>query len=233
MRLFWRQVTALWLVALRQDYQRKDIILAPILLAALLAMILGISIEVLANQDRLALLPAITATSILVALQMTFYRIFECDSQDSFATVLTTYPVSAEAWFLARCLLGLTHGCLVIGPTVVVSLLVNNHSVNSQLLGYLFLVSMGMLFGLTALGVLVSGMVSCSEGRAGLFPLLFYPLGTPVLVSALSAIQFKSEVALDISWLGIMASFSIVFFGLGLLLFSQLVGSLVQSDEMA
>ena len=81
---------------------------------------------------------------------------------------------------------------------------------------------------LASLGVLLSTMMLRSSAKQILYPLIYFPLTTPVLLSAAESarsilVDGKDLQYLLSSWLGLLMIFGIMYFTLCLLLFGELV----------
>jgi heme exporter protein B len=85
------------------------------------------------------------------------------------------------------------------------------------------------LTGLTSLGVLLSAATLKASGREIIFPLLYFPLSTPILLSAIESslayFENSSSSGQWIQWLILLVCFNVISFTLGLLLFGELVDS--------
>jgi heme exporter protein B len=119
-------------------------------------------------------------------------------------------------------------GLMILGPTLVLADLFINESTISFLSFPLFAIAACSLIALGALGVLLSTMMLRSNARQILYPLLYFPLTTPVLLAAVESskallIQQHSLSHLMSSWLGLLVISGIMYFTLSLLLFGELV----------
>jgi heme exporter protein B len=162
------------------------------------------------------------------ALQIAFSRVLEPDMQDRVFDQLRSYPLSPTAWFLSKYLLVLMIGLMILGPTLVLADLFINESTISFLSLPLFAIAACSLIALGALGVLLSTMMLRSNARQILYPLLYFPLTTPVLLAAVESskallIEQHSLSQLLSTWLGLLVISGIMYFTLSLLLFGELV----------
>jgi heme exporter protein B len=171
---------------------------------------------------------AATFLTAFFALQIAFSRVLEPDMQDRVFDQLRSYPIAPTAWFLSKYLLVLMIGLMILGPTLVLADLFINESTISFLSFPLFAIAACSLIALGALGVLLSTMMLRSNARQILYPLLYFPLTTPVLLAAVESskallIQQHSLSHLMSSWLGLLVISGIMYFTLSLLLFGELV----------
>ncbi|MCX6129213.1 MAG: heme exporter protein CcmB [Proteobacteria bacterium] len=171
---------------------------------------------------------AATFLTSFFALQIAFSRVLEPDMQDRVFDQLRSYPLAPSAWFLSKYLLVLVLGAMILGPTLFLANLFSNESQQNFLTLPLLVVTGTALLALGALGVLLSTMMLRSNARQILYPLLYFPLTTPVLLAAVESskaliIEHSSLVQLFSSWMGLLVIFGIMYFTLSLLLFGELV----------
>jgi heme exporter protein B len=164
------------------------------------------------------------------ALQIAFSRILEPDTQDRVFDQLRSYPVSPIAWFLSKYCLVLMLGTAILLPTIGFANLFLNEGRGSLLSLSLVAVALLSLLALGAIGVLLSTMMLRSNARQILYPLIYFPLTTPVLLSAVESsrallVDGSSLEKLLSSWLGLLVICGIMYFTLSLLLFGELVKS--------
>jgi len=171
---------------------------------------------------------AATFLTAFFALQIAFSRVLEPDMQDRVFDQMRSYPIAPTAWFVSKYLLVLMLGLMILMPTLVLADLFINESSISFLSFPLFAIAACSLIALGALGVLLSTMMLRSNAKQILYPLLYFPLTTPVLLAAVETskallIEQKSLDQLLSSWLGLLVISGIMYFTLSLLLFGELI----------
>lgn len=162
------------------------------------------------------------------ALQLSFSRSLEPDSQDGVFTLLKSYPLSTTAWFMAKYGLVLLMGVLILLPTIGFAAFFHTEARVPLIKPEIFAIALLSLLGLVAVGVLLSTLIMGSGTRQVLYPLLYFPLTTPVL---LAAVESSRAVLIDgvafshlfQSWLGLLLVFDIIYCTLSVLLFGELV----------
>ena len=79
--------------------------------------------------------------------------------------------------------------------------------------------------GLSAIGLLYGALIGETRGGEGLLPLLLLPIALPILVAATKTWQdgLGSHGSVNDPWLKLIALFSLVFLGLGAVLFGALL----------
>ncbi|MFN7640396.1 MAG: hypothetical protein ACK5PR_01455, partial [bacterium] len=138
------------------------------------------------------------------------------------------YPISPTAWFLSKYLVVITLGVLILMPTLLLANLFLNEGRDNLLDSSMMGIALIALLGLGALGVLLSTMMLRSNAKQILYPLIYFPLTTPVLLAAVESsrahlVDGSSLEKLLSSWLGLLVIFGIMYFTLSLLLFGELV----------
>ncbi len=173
-----------------------------------------------------ALLVAQIFVTVFLALQLMFLRTFEQERGGGAFDLLRTYPLHGSAWFVAKAVAGFAFGCIVLVPTVGVALLFSPTQVPLAVLPAACGISMAVVLGLAALGVLLSVMVLNARGRESLFPILFFPLATPLLLGGAQAalcLLNPEGGPLLWRWLGVVLSFDVIYLTLGVLFFDELL----------
>ncbi|SMF29614.1 heme exporter protein CcmB [Pseudobacteriovorax antillogorgiicola] len=228
MTTFLNQMRALLSQSLKVEWATPERWLSPLLFAITVLVLFSFAVGQLEGPEVAHLLVAETFLTAFFSLQISFSRSLDPDMQDRVFDVLRTYPISSSAWFLGKYLLVLVMGTLILIPTMILSSFFYAKSGVSLVDWSLIGVALTALAGMSALGVLLSTMTMRSGSKQILYPLLYFPLTTPVLLSAVEsskAILIKNE-SLDMllsSWLGLLIIFGIIYFTLGLLLFGELV----------
>ena len=167
-----------------------------------------------------------TFLTALFALQLTFSRLFEPDRQDRVFDLMRSYPISHAAWFLAKYVLVLAVGFAVLAPTMLFGAFLHQTARQPVFSWEVCGIAVLALAGLAALGVLLSAMTLKANSRQMLYPLLYFPLTTPVLLAAVQAsliILEGGEPQALRAWLGLLTGFDVIYFTLGILLFTELV----------
>ena len=162
------------------------------------------------------------------ALQLSFSRSLEPDSQDSVFSLLRSYPISPVAWYVAKYFLVLITGSLVLMPTIFFAAFFHTEARVPLLNAEVFVVAFMSLLGLVAVGVLLGTLTLGSGTRQVLYPLLYFPLTTPVLLASVESSRsiLVDGASIDTmlqSWLGLLLVFDIIYCTLGVLLFGELV----------
>jgi len=223
---FSRQLYILVRHGVRAEFAEKDRLISPFLFAATMLIMFAFAVGQVKEDLVIKIFLAQTFLTLLFALQTSFARIFDPDQKDKVFQLLQCYPINHSAWFLAKYILVLFVGTAILVPTMLLAGLLN-HDPNIQLLNpMVFLVAFLALAGLASLGVLLSAMTLRASGREMLFPLLYFPLSTPVLLAAIqSSMVFLTPDSAEtpLQWIGLLSSFDVIYFTLGILLFSELV----------
>lgn len=162
------------------------------------------------------------------SLQLSFSRSLEPDSQDGVFSLLRAYPLSATAWFVAKYMVVFVMGALILLPTICLAAFFHTEARLPLLEPSMFLIAILALVGLVGVGVLLSALMLGSGTRQVLYPLLYFPLTTPVLLAAVESsrailISESQLGSLMSSWLGLLLIFDIIYCTLGMLLFGELV----------
>jgi heme exporter protein B len=211
----------------RAEWREKERLVSPLLFAAVIQLLFAFAVGSVDGELSRKIFLAQTFLTVFLALQVSFVRVFEPDTQDKVFDLIRTYPVSFDAWYLAKTFLVICFGALILIPTIVLGAIFQSQT-GAQLLSLpLAAIASLTLFGLAPLGVLLSALTMRAAARQILFPLIYFPLTTPVLLAAVNASDlYLAGGVLSESvrgWLIILIAFDTIYFTLGYLLFREVV----------
>jgi len=223
----WSQYLTLVRQGLRAEFVDKERLISPVLFSLTMLVLFAFALGDLDQSLRIRVYLAETFLTALFALQMSFSRLFEPDRQDRVFELLRTYPISYTSLFLAKYSLVLILGSATLIPTMLFGAFLHQ-SANQQLFSWVVLgIGLLALAGLGALGVLLSALTLKAQARQIIYPLLYFPMTTPVLLAAVQSARLCLDVGLGSpelkSWLGLLAAFDIIYITLGVLLFTELM----------
>ncbi len=212
---------------LRAEFVDKERLVSPVLFALTMLILFAFALGDLDQSLRIKVYLAETLLTALFALQLSFSRLFEPDRQDRVFDLLRTYPVSYSSLFLAKYTLVLILGSATLIPTMLFGAFLHQ-SANQSLFSWLVLgISILALAGLGALGVLLSVLTLKAQARQILYPILYFPLTTPVLLAAIQSARLCLEAGVTSpelkSWIGLLVGFDTIYITLGILLFTELM----------
>ena len=228
MKSYLSQYRALLWQGLQVEWSNAERLLSPLLFSGTMILLFAFAFGKVEAQFLPQLFIAATFLTAFLSLQIAFSRVLEPDMQDRVFDQIRTYPVSPGAWFLSKYTIVILLGTLILIPTLFLSNLFLNDSPNSFLSTQIVAVALLAVLSLGALGVLLSTMMLRSNAKQILYPLLYFPLTTPVLLSAVESTRALLGGGKDLnelmsSWLGLLMIFGIMYFTLSLLLFGELV----------
>jgi heme exporter protein CcmB len=215
---------------IRYEFQQRERLLSLLLLAVNLLLLSWFAFGE-TNPDTVhAIVVAQIFTTAFIAMQLAFVRIFEPEEEDRAFDLLMTSPLPAPVWYLSKVMTSSLMGLLVVYPVLVLSAMVNQ-SVSPRLLsGEIFIFVAFVLNTLSAIGVLLSALILRANARQILYPLLYFPLTVPVLLSGVQVLLNVLQHGLSMqeqmsSWLGLLLVFNLMYFGFGLLFYGDLLKS--------
>jgi len=224
--MLWRHYKTLVGQGVRAELADLERLVSPVLFAVTLLLLFSFAMGEVTDALRIKVYLAETFLTAFFALQLSFSRLFEPDRQDRVFDLIRTYPVSHTAWFLAKYTLVVLLGLATLVPTLVFGAFLNATQKLSLFSWSVCGVALLALAGLAALGVLLSALTLKANSRQILYPLLYFPLTTPVLLAAVQAssliLENGSADTLK-GWLQLLLAFDTIYFTLGILLFTELV----------
>lgn len=149
-----------------------------------------------------------------------FTRLYSLEEANSVRDGLLLLPAPVQGIWLGKAMAGLLLLLLsqiVFLPSVIIFL---NQQIAQPLWPGLASVLVTDI-GICSLGSLLGAVSLASHGRESLLSILLFPLLIPLLLSGISlgAVPLGSGLEEGLQWLGIGASFDLLFLGAGLLLF--------------
>jgi heme exporter protein B len=222
-----RQFSILVGQGIRAELADLERLVSPILFAVTLLVVFSFAVGEVEDAIRVKIYLAETFLTAFFALQIGFSRIFDPDRQDRVFDLMLTYPVSHNAWFLSKYAMVLLLGVATLLPTMFFGAFLHQSTKVELFSWTVCLIAFLALAGLAALGVLLSVLTLKANSRQILYPLLYFPLVTPVLLAAVQAADLylrDGEVNdVVVPWLGLLLAFDTIYFTLSFLLFPELV----------
>lgn len=212
---------------IKSELSDLERLISPLLFALTILILFSFAIGEIEPDMRIKFYVAEVFLTTFLALQISFSRVFEPARTDRVFDLLRTYPVSYNAWFLAKYVLVVLLGLSVALPTIFIGTIMNGKALADVSVWGIVPVTALAIAGLSALGVLLAAITMKAQSRQILYPLLYFPMTAPVLLSAIQVSltflekgSFTSETE---PWFILLAAFDVIYVTLGLLLFSELV----------
>jgi heme exporter protein B len=163
--------------------------------------------------------------ALLFASLMALGESFRIERENSALEGLRLLPVDPRALFLGK---ALGNAAVLIGLSfVLVPVMVGLFGVSISLgFGPLALTLILGCLAISAPGTLYSAVASNARARDVLLPLLLFPLIIPALLAAVKAttVVLQGDPMSQLrSWFGLLVGFNLVYWGLGVALFPQVV----------
>lgn len=223
----WQQVGVLISQGIKAELADLERVISPVLFSVTLLLLFSFSMGEVPPELKAKVYLAETFLTLLFSLQVSFSRLFEPDRQDHVFDLLRAYPVSHSAWFVAKYALILMLGTATLLPTMFFGSFLN-HSASTPVFSWIVIgIALLALAGLASLGVLLSAMTLKANSRQILYPLLYFPLTTPVLLAAIqsSVLILEKGVFPEAArpWVGLLLGFDAIYLTLGILLYPELM----------
>jgi heme exporter protein B len=217
---------------LRAEFADRERLVSPLLFAMVILVVVAFTFGEPAPESRPAAFIAQVFLSLVLATQTALARAFDPEQQDRAFDLLRASPVSPTSIFLAKLAVVVMQGATILVPSVAVSALFCGVALPADRLMAFAGLSLLTVAGLGSLGVTLAAMTLKAHARAVLFPLLYFPLATPLLlagtqggIAIIAPETIYSAGATVNGWVTIAASTNLIFLSLGILLFGELVKS--------
>jgi heme exporter protein B len=162
--------------------------------------------------------------TLLFALQISLARAFEFDQQDKVLDLMRSYPIRPSAIFLAKFLVCYATCMMIAIPGIFFAGMFTQSLTPEHFGVFVGAVSLGLI-GLVALGVLLTALTLVASSRQVLYPILFFPLTTPVLLSICQFVLMNQSLdfsSKSMNWLLLLGIFNVIYFSLSLGFFQEL-----------
>ncbi len=204
------------------ETRTKEIISSVLIFAILVIVIFNFAFSG-SQQTMISLAPGILWVTFAFAGVLSLNRAFIQEKDDDCLEGLMVCPVSRETIYLGK-MLGSLFFMLFIEAIVlpVFALLFNVNVISLPLITITVLTTIGFV----AVGTLFSALAVNTKAREMVLPILFFPIVTPIIISAVSAsgLALGGESWGSITyWLGIIAAFDVIFLVVSYLVFSFVI----------
>lgn len=225
---FLHQFTVIFRQGIRAEISAPERWLSPLLFATTILLLFSFAFGKLEPSFIPKFFMAETFLTAFFALQICFSRTLEPDTQDRVFELMRAYPVRPMAWFLAKYAVVVIMGAAIVIPTLFLSEFFLAEAKTAFVNSSVIIITLLALLGLGSLGVLLSTMMMKSGAKQILYPLLYFPLTTPVLLAAVESTRSVltdggTLLSLMNSWMGLLIIFNCIYITLGILLFEELV----------
>jgi len=179
--------------SLRVDLSARERLITPLFFAAIILLLFSFAIPEQDPNLRSRMMVAESQLAIFFALQIAFSRAFESERIDRVFDHLRLVPIESSAFISAKILHVVLIGAITMAFTGILSVILQGQELavlaDPIVLGGSFLT----LLGLSGLGVLLAAITLRADGHQILFPLLYFPLSVPVLLSSTEALVLWLE----------------------------------------
>lgn len=209
------------------EFHSKANFLTPLLFACTVLVAFSFAFGEIAPAEMYRNLVAELYLTTFFALQMVFTRAFSEEGEDKAWDVIKTYSIPASHLFWAKYFSILIICFAIFVPTLVIAVLLLGIKTLAVIFFPIVAVGLLVLLGLVPLGILLSVITRDAKSRQLLYPILYFPLTTPALLTGVHAtflylenLKFTNDAW---NWLGLLAAFDVVFITLGVLLFIEFI----------
>lgn len=222
---FFKQVFCFLKHYIRCELFSKERLLAPLFFAATLLVIFNFAFgEGLPRESMKNIFVAEVFITTLFAVQLSFMRQFDLESDDNAFEVLRVARLNAYALFLGKYLVSLLAALFVVFPSVLLAWFFQAGELVGLNFGLNFFATIFcVLLGLAALGSLIGAVLQKLNGRELLYPLFFYPLASPLFLLGQQTALFALEGKAVLSLLGVLMGLDLLYLILALLLFDEIM----------
>ena len=162
-----------------------------------------------------------------LGMQIILLRVFALEKQDARYEVLRSLLIKPENMYLSKVCKSVAEGIPLVTLTLVETLVWNPKiSLSFTIVLSLFLLLFFVILGLSALGVLLSGLSLGVDGRDILFSITYFPLTIPLLLANIKIQEaiFSLDVLTDLlPWISILIGFNLIYLTLGFMLSSEVL----------
>lgn len=198
---------------------------SPLLFASTILVIFHFAFgESLPSESLSKVFVAEVFVALLFSVQMSFLRLFDLETEDQALDIMKASNIKSSALFLSKYLVTFISSCVLAVPVVALSLFFQgSRSLPSFSFLNLLMIIFLVLGGLSSLGSLLSVLLARLNSREVLYPLLFYPLSSPLFILGLQTAHFSFSGAEINPLLWVLIGLDCLYFALGFLLFDEVL----------
>lgn len=214
---------------MRVEFSQRERLITPLFFGAVVLLLFAFTIPELSAELRTRMMVAECLISSFFALQIALSRAFEVEAQDRVFDMIRTSPIEATSFISAKLIHVTVMGLTTLVLTVIAAATFQGFS--SERLFSPTTLGLGLLtvVGLASLGVLLAAITLRAQAKQVLFPLLYFPLSTPVLIAASEFLsRYLEKPVWDETakgWLIMLAAFDVIYLTLAILMGADAVAS--------
>ena len=212
------------------EFELKERWISPLLFSITVLLLFFFSLGKVEQEQVVSMFITQTLLTTFIALQLSFMRSFEAESQDKVYDLLRSYPINPMSWYLAKYISTCITASLICLATLFISIFFNADANVSLFRWDIIPVLLIAISGLVSIGILLAQLTLGAKSKQILYPIIYFPLTSPVLLGAVEscrAIISKGDTVLTLSssLVGLLAVFSLIYFTLGLLFFDEVANA--------
>lgn len=212
-----------FILNLKIQGRTKSATLTPLLFSLVLIVVFNFTIGNLEPDIQKKVFSLLGLIITFFGLQILYMQSFKNETDDFALDLLLTAPISSSMLFLAK-LMQFTLQSLFIYIASTACLCFLNPITSSVVLDpIVILANLVAIIALTAMGVLLTTVLSASSHFLQLYPLTYFPLTAPVLIIA-STVTYQASSAnntleLQSPWIWLLCGISVIYISLGYIAF--------------
>lgn len=219
---FWRKVMAItWKDAL-SEARTKEIISSVLIFTLLIIVIFNFAFS--GNLDTMTLVaPGILWVTFAFSGVLSLTRAFIPEKDEGCLEGMMVAPVGRDVIYVGKMLASLLFMLVIEAIALPLFVVLFNLNVLSV---EIIVITILTTFGFVTVGTIFSALAVNTKAREMVLPILFFPIVTPLLITAVSASQLILDGGTwsDISqWLQILVAFDVIFLVVSFLTFGFVV----------
>ncbi len=219
---FWRQVTGIVWKDVISEIRTKESISSVLVFTLLVIVIFNFAFS--SNQETMKLVaPGILWVTFAFAGVLSLNRAFVMEKEGGCIEGLLVCPISRETIYVGKMLGSLVFMLIVEAIALpIFALLFNLAVLSPEVITITFLTTVGFV----AIGTMFSAMAVNTKAREMVLPILFLPVVSPIIVSAVQAsgLAISGETWSSLtSWLQIIIAFDVIFIVASYLVFAFVI----------
>ena len=223
-----RGFRTLYAYSMRVEMANVGRLLSPLFFGLTLLVLFSFAFADLPPEWEANAFVSTTTVTAFLSLQLAFARAFEIEESDRLFDYLRSYPISGNAWFLAKFCHVLTISAVSVVPVIALASIFFGKAAQMAITWQFSLTIAGVFVGLASIGVLLATITLRTNAKQILFPLLYFPLVSPILIAAVESAKLGLDAGganRSVEWLCLVGIFDLVYFMLGIIFFEDMVRS--------
>lgn len=215
------------------QWKNKERFISPFVFSVITMVIFNFGTADLGKDINIYFYPSKIIIVVLLVLQIVLSKIFDAEDQDGVFDLILSYNINPTVLYLSKYLQMIFETTIIIIPIFLMSYIFNQAIFYNLNYFFIILVIFSTVLSLSAIGIMVSILVRVANNSHILYPIIYFTLSIPVIISSNEIIKLyltNADYTLIYKWFFLLGISFIVYLLLGILFFEEILGKNVKKQ---